>query len=118
PWLTVGWVARDELMTAALGLHRRQLPRQRDRERGPSPRPAHDVNAPAVRLGDPLADGESQPRAGALTGAGACRVGAPEAIENVREVPRGDADARVGLAEGDPAVCRAQYLALRPARVR
>src|SRR2546430_10335079 len=35
---------------------------------GPSPRAAHHVDPPAVRLGNPLGDGESQPRAGTLTG--------------------------------------------------
>src|SRR2546422_2442096 len=80
----------------ALGLRRRWLPRQRDRERGSSPRAAHDIDPPAVRLGDPFGDGEAQPCPGTLTGARARRVGAPEAIEDVREIPRGDADSRVG----------------------
>src|SRR5437867_11140749 len=86
-------------MTAALGLRRGRAPRQRDRERGAPPRTTDDIDAAAVRLGDPFADGESQPGAGALTGARARRVGAPEAIEDMGEVPRGDPDARVGHAE-------------------
>src|SRR5881396_504020 len=114
--LAAGWLERDELMTAALGLRRRRLAWQRDGERRPPPRAAHDIDAPAVRLGDPLADGEAQPGAGALTGARACRVGAPEAIEDVREIPRRDADPRVGDAEGDPAVRGAQLHAHCPAR--
>src|SRR5205809_6390070 len=84
PSFAVGWPEGDELMTTALGLTRRRLPRQRDREGGPSPRAAHHVDPPAVRLGNPFGDGESQPRAGTLTGTRARRIGAPEAIEDVR----------------------------------
>src|SRR6266403_1313222 len=103
-------------MTAVLGLRRRWLPGQRDRERGSPSRAAHDIDAPAVRLGDPFGDGESQPRARTLAGACARRVGAPEAIEDVREIPRSDADAGVGHAENDAAVGAAELHAHRPAR--
>src|SRR2546422_10556556 len=94
-------------MTTALGLTRRRLTRQRDREGGPSPRAAHHVDPPAVRLGNPFGDGESQPRAGTLTGTRARRIGAPEAIEDVRQVSRADADSGTAHAEGDPAGRRA-----------
>src|SRR5438093_8462009 len=87
PSLAVGWLEREDLMTAALRLCRRRLPWQRDRERGSPPRAADDIDAPAVRFGDPFADGEAQPGAGTLTGARARRVSAPEAIEDVREIP-------------------------------
>src|SRR4051794_39307664 len=40
----------------------------------------------AMRLGNPLADRQSQPEAAALARAGAGAIGAPEAVEHVRQV--------------------------------
>src|SRR5437773_1128152 len=91
-------------------------PRESHRKRRTPPRATDDVDPPAVRLGNPLGDGESQPRAGTLTGTRARRIGAPEAIEDVRQVSRGDADSGIGHAEGDPAVREAQLHAHGPAR--
>src|SRR2546425_2435794 len=85
-----------------------RLLRQGDGERGPPPRTAHHLDPPAVRLGDPLADREAQPGAGPLAGAGARRVGAPEAVEDVRQIARRDPDPGVGDADRDLAVLLAQ----------
>src|ERR1700716_4359730 len=58
-----------------------------------------------MRLGDPLADREAEARARALARAGARGVGAPEAVEDVRQIARRDADAGVRYREyGRPVV--------------
>src|SRR5207302_11225720 len=82
----------------------RGLLRERDGERGAPPGPALYLDRAAVRLGDPLADGEAEPRPRPLAGAGAGRVGPPEAIEDVGQVARGDADAGIGDGQGDATV--------------
>src|SRR2546422_1777929 len=82
----------------------RDLARQRDRECRPPPRAALYVDRAAVRLGDPLTDGEAQPRPGALAGARARGVGPPEAVEDMGQVARRDADAGVGDRQRDPAI--------------
>src|SRR5690242_6077392 len=92
------WDAGEKAMTTGL------RPGKDDRERGAPPRAADHVDLAAVRLGDPLADGETEAGAGPLPGAGARRVGAPEAVEDVREITRRDADARVGDAQGHATV--------------
>ena len=61
-----------------------------------------------MRLGDPLADGQAQPGPGPLARAGTRQVGAPEAVEDVGQVARRDADAGVGDAEGHQAVLLSQ----------
>src|SRR5260370_12161276 len=64
--------------------------READREGRASPRPAQHVDGAAVRLGDPLADGEAEAGAGTLARARARRVGAPQALTAVRPIPRPD----------------------------
>ena len=71
-----------------------------------------------MRFGDPFADGEPQARPRSLTGAGACRIRAPETVEDVRQVAGGDADPRVGDAEGEFAVGGPELQAHAPARRR
>src|SRR5689334_25108515 len=61
-------------------------PWQPHREDGSAARPAMHRDGAAVGLRDPFGDREAQPRAGAVTRARARRIGAPEAIENVREI--------------------------------
>src|SRR5258708_18999449 len=74
--------------------------READREGRASPRTAQHVDGAAVRLGDPLADGEAEAGAGTLARARARRVGAPEAVEDVRQIPGRDPDPGVG--DGEP----------------
>src|SRR6266853_5847285 len=82
--------------------------RQRHGEYRPPPRPALHLDAPAMRLGDPLADGEPQPRPRPLAGAGARGIGTVEPVEDVRYVARRDADPCIGDGEGDAAVLVSQ----------
>src|SRR6266545_1518685 len=82
--------------------------RQPYRKRGPPPRAALHVDRPAMRLGDPLADGEAEPGTCALARARAGRVGAPEAVEDVRQIAGGDADAGVCDGEYRPPVVRTE----------
>src|SRR5207253_6484398 len=65
--------------------------RQGHGERGSPSRPALDLNRAAVRFGDPLADGEAEPRSRTLAGTRARRIRPPETIEDVRQVARRDA---------------------------
>ena len=69
-------------------------------------------------FGDPLADGETEPGAGALARAGAGGVGAPEAVEDVRQVARRDADARIRDGEGHAPIRRPELQAHAAARGR
>src|SRR5437660_10680433 len=78
--------------------------RQGHGERGSPSRPALDLNRAAVRFGDPLADGEAEPRSRTLAGTRARRIRPPETIEDVRQVARRDADAGIGDGQGDASV--------------
>src|SRR5260370_39630062 len=64
-----------------------------------SSRTALHVNGAAVRFGDPFADGETETSAGTLARTRARRVGAPEAVEDMRQIPRRDHDPDVGHRE-------------------
>src|SRR6185437_1990248 len=66
---------------------------------GAVPFPAPERDAPAVLLHDLLHAGQPEPRAGNLPGHIAA---APEAIEDVRQVGGGDADARVAHRQHRP----------------
>src|SRR6266852_297437 len=68
------------------------VPRQPDREQGPPPRTALHRDGAPVRLRDPFGDRQPEARAGPLAGPGAGGVGAPEAVEDVREITGRDAD--------------------------
>src|SRR4029077_21064982 len=57
-----------------------------------APRPARHVDPSPMRLSDPLADVQAEPGARASARAGACGVGAPEAVEDVGQIARGNAD--------------------------
>src|SRR2546430_367634 len=118
--LTVRWSGREGTVTSGLGVAdwKGRLPRQGDGERGAASRTAHDVDPSAVRFGDPFANGEPQARPRPHTGAGACRVGAPEAVEDVRQVAGRDADPGVGDAEGEFAVGGTKLQAHAAARRR
>src|SRR5256885_11227636 len=61
-----------------------------------------------MRFGDPLADGEAESGARALARARARGVGAPEAIEHVRQVTGRDADPGVGDREHGASVVAAE----------
>src|SRR3954463_5886448 len=61
-----------------------------------------------MRLGDPLADGEAESGARTLARARARGVGAPEAIEHVRQVTWGDADTGVRDSEHGASVMAAE----------
>src|SRR5882757_7563683 len=82
--------------------------RQTDRKRRAPPRPALHLDRAAVRLRDPLADGEAEAGAGALAGARARGIGAPKTIEDVRQIPGRDADAGVGHREHGASVIAPQ----------
>src|SRR6266545_2902722 len=82
--------------------------RQPFSKRRPPPRAALHVDRPAMRLGDPLADREAEPGTCALARARAGRVGAPEAVEDVRQIAGGDADAGVCDGEYRPPVVRTE----------
>src|SRR5207245_5328065 len=74
------------------------------------PRPPTTTLLPSTTLfrSDPLADGEAEAGTGTLARAGARRVGPPEAVEDVRQVARRDADPRVRHAELHAAVVLAE----------
>src|SRR5207244_10220620 len=95
-----------------------RVPRQGDRERSAASRAADDVDLSAMRFGDPFANGEPEARSRPLAGAGARRVRAPEAIEDVRQVTGRDADPGVGDAEGEFAVGGTELQAHAAARRR
>src|SRR5206468_11287311 len=78
--------------------------RQGHGERGSPSRPALDLNRAAVRFGDPLADGEAEPRSRTLAGTRARRIRPPETVEDVRHVARRDANAGIGYGQGDATV--------------
>src|SRR2546423_15237492 len=61
-----------------------------------------------MRFGDPLADGEAESGARALARARARGVGAPEAIEHVRQVTGRDADTGVRDREHGASVMAAE----------
>src|SRR5713101_9134258 len=67
--------------------------RQGDRKRRPSSNPALDRNRPTMGMDDPLDNGEPEPAAAAC--APARRVGPVEALKEVRQVFRRDADPRI-----------------------
>src|SRR6266481_1930472 len=86
-----------------------------DREGRASSRTALHVDGAAVRFGDPLADGETEAGAGTLARARARRVGAPEPVEDVRQIPGRDPDPGVGDAEHGTPVAACQLHGNLPA---
>src|ERR1041384_97492 len=70
-------------------------PWKRHGEAGSPSRPTLHRDGPAVRLRHPFRDGEPKAGAGPLALAGTGRVGAPEAVEYMRQVARRNADAGV-----------------------
>src|SRR5690242_1034 len=68
------------------------------------PGPALDRDRAAVRLGDPLGDREPEAGAWTVARARARWIGAPETLEDVREITGGDADPGVSDGQAHPAV--------------
>src|SRR5260370_364517 len=77
------------------GLREGWRERKGDRKRRPSPSPAFARNRPAMGADDPLNNGEPKPAAAAAACAPARRVGPVEALKEVRQVFRPDADPRI-----------------------
>src|SRR6266496_4762678 len=82
--------------------------REAYREGRTSSRTALHVNRAAVGFGDPFTDGETETSAGALARARARRVGAPEAVEDVRQIPGRNPDPGVGDGEHGTPVAAGQ----------
>src|ERR1700682_6087724 len=76
--------------------------RQANGENGTPPRPALHRDGPAVRLCDPLSDGQTQTCTRPGPGPGTRRIGPPESLEDVRQIAGSNPDAGVANREGDP----------------
>src|SRR5699024_636947 len=85
---------RVDIASQVRPLQRRRQ-RQRDREGGALSYPAVDIDVAAVLFGDLFGNGEAEP---AATG-GAGGNGAVKALEEVRQILRGNTDAVVGDAD-------------------
>src|SRR6478752_10583228 len=79
----------------------RSVPGQSNGEDRAPARAALHGDGAAVCLGNPLGDRETEAGPRTIARARARRIGPPEAVENVRQITRSDADARIAHGDAD-----------------